>query len=544
MKRFLTTLLVLVSGAALFCTCAGPSDRGTEPAAGSLVEVVAQGRSKVLAVAFDRYARGTQELPIGVFDSGIGGLTVLAAILQLDAFNNVTHQPGADGRPDFESERFVYFGDQANMPYGDYPSVQKTGFLRELVLRDAVFLLGRRYWPSATAPGPRDDKAPVKAMVIACNTATAYGLETITAAVKKWQLPVPVIGIVEVGAGGAVRAIAAQNGKGAVAVLATVGTCQSEGYLRAIERQANQANIRPPRVIQQGCHGLASAIEGDPSYLRSRGATTTVDYRGPAVGSPAAPIDPGMVAQYAFEPAGLLGQFEQPATWRLNSVDNYIRYHCVSLLESYRRSGNAEPISTVILGCTHFPFYQDEIASSFERLRNFRASDGAEPYKSLLVEKPLFLDPAELTAKHLYETLAQARLLIEKPGESALVVDEFYLSVPNTSLPGVKLAEGGGFTYDYKYGREPGHFEWEYVKCVPMSRANLAPAAREMIQAKMPVVWNRLVAFSQKSPRTRDLSSLEQFGVPPLGGKDQSDPRKRGTPNESNANHGPGRRDE
>ena len=84
-------------------------------------------------------------LPIGVFDSGIGGLTVLEAILTLDTFNNRTLQPGADGVPDFAGERFVYFGDQANMPYGNYPQKGREIFLRELIVKDAVFLLGRRY---------------------------------------------------------------------------------------------------------------------------------------------------------------------------------------------------------------------------------------------------------------------------------------------------------------------------------------------------------------------------------------------------------------
>src|SRR5258708_5321342 len=50
-------------------------------------------------------------LPIGVFDSGIGGLTVMESILTLDAFDNRTSQPGADGVPDFAGERFIYFGD-------------------------------------------------------------------------------------------------------------------------------------------------------------------------------------------------------------------------------------------------------------------------------------------------------------------------------------------------------------------------------------------------------------------------------------------------
>lgn len=504
MKRYLITLFVLISGLVLLSTCAGPGDRGARQS-GSLVDVVSRGQSQVLAVSFDRYATGTQELPIGVFDSGIGGLTVLAAILQLDAFNNATHQPGPDGRPDFESERFLYLGDQANMPYGDYPSAGKTEFLRELILRDVVFLLGERYWPSAAAPAPRHDKPPVKAIVIACNTATAYGLESIAAALAQWQLPVPLIGIVEVGADGAIRAIAAQNGKGTVAVLATVGTCESGGYVRAIARKADEAGIKPPRVIQQGCLGLASAVEGDPSYVRSAWTAAAADYRGPAMNSKAAPIDPALLRQYAFEPRGLLGDLTRPATWRLNSVENYIRYHSASLLESYRRSGDSEPISAVILGCTHFPFYEQEIAASLARLRGFHEPNGAEPYRNLILENPSFIDPAELTAKQLYETLARAGLLQERRDESAVSVDEFYISVPNPSLPGVKLAEGGGFTYEYKYGRDPGRLGWEYVRCVPMSNANLSRDVRETIRVKMPAVWDRLVMFSRRSPRTRDL---------------------------------------
>ena len=84
-------------------------------------------------------------------------------------------------------------------------------------------------------------------------------------------------------------------------------------------------------------------------------------------------------------------------------------------------------------------------------------------------------------------------------------MDEFYISMPNASLPGVKLADSGGFTYEYKYGRVPGNFDLEYVRRVPMSSVNLSLAVRQNIKTTMPVVWNRLVAFSRKSPRTRDL---------------------------------------
>ncbi|MHC4544262.1 MAG: glutamate racemase [Planctomycetota bacterium] len=508
MKKNISILLVLLFSSILLTTCTRRSEQANEHGTPSLVELVKQGESELFKVPFDRYEADTKGLPIGVFDSGIGGLTVLTAILELDAFNNLTHEPAPDGRPDFENERFVYLGDQANMPYGNYPSEQKVDFLRELIIKDVVFLLGSRYWLSAASQIPNHDKPPVKAIVIACNTATAYGLQTVSDALNKhWELPVHLVGVVEAGADGAIQTINQQGKRGAVAVLATVGTCRSEGYVRAITKSAGQAGIEPPAVIQQGCLGLAGAIEADPSYITSPDAAATVDYRGPAVGNKTAPIDPALSAQYSFDTKGLLGNLDSPVTLQLNSVENYIRYHTTSLVERYRKKGGPEPISTVILGCTHFPYQMDSIATSFGRLRSFRKSNGDEPYKSMIFEKLSFIDPAALTATHLYKALADAGLLINKADESILTTDEFYISVPNTSLAGAKLAANGGFTYEYKYGRVPGNFAVEYVKRVPMSSANLSDTIRHSIKTRTPEVWKRLARFSRKSPRTMGLSA-------------------------------------
>ncbi|MHC4626606.1 MAG: glutamate racemase, partial [Planctomycetota bacterium] len=414
MSKYFIAFTVLISGSAVLSTCAEGDDRAIRQKTPSFVDTVEHGKSEFFTVPFDGYKAEMKELPIGVFDSGIGGLTVLSAILELDVFDNVTGESGPDGRPDFENERFVYLGDQANMPYGNYPSEQKADFLRELILKDVVFLLGERYWPSAAAQMARHDKPPVKAIVIACNTATAYGLEAVSAALKQWQLSVDVVGIVDAGAAGAIRAITGHDNKGVIAVLATVGTCKSEGYVRAIAKHADRAGAMQPKVIQQGCLGLAGAIEGDPSYIIPVKAAQAADYRGPAVGNQIAPVDPGLFAQYDFEAEGFLGDIGLPSTWRLNSVENYIRYHAATLLERHRLSRNSEPISTVVLGCTHFPYYTETIAESLERLRDFRRPNGDQPYRSLIFEQPSFIDPAELTARQLYENLAASGLLIDK----------------------------------------------------------------------------------------------------------------------------------
>ena len=127
------------------------------------------------------YPQANKNLPIGVFDSGTGGLTVLDAVVNFDQHDNETHDVATrgDGVRDFVGEHFVYLADSANMPYGLYPQQRRTDLLREHVIKDAQFLLGNKYYRSAVAEKYQTDKSPVKAIVIACNTATAYGKEDI-----------------------------------------------------------------------------------------------------------------------------------------------------------------------------------------------------------------------------------------------------------------------------------------------------------------------------------------------------------------------------
>jgi glutamate racemase len=130
--------------------------------------------------------------PIGIFDSGLGGLTVAHAIIE--------------GLP---SEATVYFGDTARVPYG--PKSAET--VRRYSLEIMEWLLGQG----------------VKAVVIACNTSTAHGLEVLQSA-----SPVPVIGVIEPGA----RAAVAASGGRPIGVIGTAGTIQSGAYERAIRRLA------------------------------------------------------------------------------------------------------------------------------------------------------------------------------------------------------------------------------------------------------------------------------------------------------------------
>jgi len=130
--------------------------------------------------------------PIGVFDSGVGGLTVLRAL-----------------RERLPLERFVYLGDTARLPYG----TKSAGSIRQYSLQAARLLRERH----------------VKCLVIACNTASAVALD----ALAHEFAPVPVLGVLEPGAAAACRA----TRTGRIAVLATESTVRGGAYQLAIARQ-------------------------------------------------------------------------------------------------------------------------------------------------------------------------------------------------------------------------------------------------------------------------------------------------------------------
>jgi glutamate racemase len=155
--------------------------------------------------------RAPRDLPIGVFDSGVGGLTVLRALKAV-----------------LPHEAFVYLGDTARLPYGTKSPASVVRYATQC----AELLVGRG----------------IKALVVACNTAASAALPALAA-----RYPgLPVVGVIEPGA----RAAVAASGSGRIAVVATEGTIRAGAYIAAIER------LRPgARITGIGCSVFVALAE-------------------------------------------------------------------------------------------------------------------------------------------------------------------------------------------------------------------------------------------------------------------------------------------
>jgi glutamate racemase len=203
--------------------------------------------------------------PIGVFDSGVGGLTVLKAL--------GSELPG---------ETFIYLGDTARLPYGTKSA--------ETVVRYSV----------QSAEKLRD--LGIKALVVACNTASAVGLQ----AIREHMDGIPVIGVIEAGAEAACRA----SKSGHIAVIATEGTVRGGAYQEAIQR------LRPDAKVSARAAQLFVALAEE--------------------GMHEGPIAEG-VARHYLEPI-----FDPPGAV----------------------PGVAAAPDTLVLGCTHFPMLANAIRNT------------------------------------------------------------------------------------------------------------------------------------------------------------------------------------
>jgi glutamate racemase len=161
---------------------------------------------------------------VGVFDSGVGGLSVLQSL-----------------RAEMPTVRFIYVADSAHAPYGERSSEQVS--LRAQRITEALI-----------------HDHGIDALVVACNTATAHAIK----ALRERHPGTPIVGVEP-----ALRPAAAMSRSGHVGVLATRGTVQSERFARLL-REVQASASHPVRFSVQACDGLADSIERQDTVTTRR----------------------------------------------------------------------------------------------------------------------------------------------------------------------------------------------------------------------------------------------------------------------------------
>ena len=451
-------------------------------------------------VEFDEYPAEMRNLPIGIFDSGTGGLTVLEKLLSLDDFDNITGAEGRDSILDFAGEHFIYLADQANMPYGNYEAEGNSDYLKELVLKDALFLMDDDFFTNAIEERPSGTKPRVKIIVVACNTATAFGLDLIRSMLEQSGTGVKVIGVIDAGVSATLDELDIKEGDApfAIGVLATPGTIATGAYERTLRAQIEERGITTPiDIVNQSGYGFAEAVDSDPDYVNPLLFVPSSNYRGPALGEADGSIRQELIKAYNFDFSDnkMLARRNPGggyASLQLNSADNYARYNMVSLLERHRQSGKGTPLRAIILGCTHYPFYLETLNETLAELRDYR-EDGRYPYRDLIADEITFIDPAVYVAIECYNTLRQDGNLAYRITPTKV---DAYISVPSNLLEDTCLTQEGLLTHDFKYGRKPGT-EDQSTKQVPFSLKNLDKNNLQRIEERLPYSYE-LIAPSLK----------------------------------------------
>ena len=478
---------------------------------GDIVNTIINDKNNFYHVDMSNYPSTDTSLPIGVFDSGTGGLTVLKAIVNYDQNQNNSYEKGSDGHLDFDKESFIYLGDQANMPYGNYSKENKVDLLKEHIIKDAQFLMSNKYYSDANDTSVNTDKKPVKALVIACNTATAYGKEYIEEFIKKANSNLKVIGVIDAGVRGTFASIN-KDEDAIIGVLATAGTVASKGYHNTILKMKNElgytGNIE---VYSQGGIGIAEAVDEDPNYFDKNLKTPRKDYKGPGLNGDVQ-IDKTLfnVYNFNFSDSKMLCDTEKSddcSILQINDAENYVRYHLVTLMEQIRLSNTTNKLKSIILGCTHYPYMTNEIDTILKELYSYKGNDGAYLYRNFMTENIKLIDPAVDTAKELHEYLKQEKLF--NPNGN-IKNSEFYISVVNKENLNNSIDEAGRFPYDYKYGRDANEIQ-EYVKVVPFSRENISYDILTRFQKQIPYVYQLMQNFNNTNEKTKNLSEKSKI---------------------------------
>ncbi len=404
---------------------------------------------------YGHYNEDISGLPIGVMDWSLEGYSVVETFLTADCYDNVTGDREPDNIVDFGGENFQVLLDMANGPYYPYIVDGHDDFLQEQVLRNVIFLTGRSYYNLAMDETPMGIKPRVKLVIVASPVADFKVMDDINNFLEATGTGVKALGVMSCGIESMVADIASKK-EVSVAVLFPDGGLKARNYEEALRKAAVDNGFAGKlNVFGQETEGLSQAIKGNMDYIDTAATRLRLNYQGPQIGISYNNIDLALIERYNFNYNGnnLLTKKRPDGSLdiQINSVENYIRYYMVSVIERHRRSGSTTPISKFYLADFRYHSIKDIVDKVISELYNYRR-DGMYLYRNSIDANYKIVDPMECAVRKSYAMLRENDLLAVRGAKSELYS---FITMPSTSLPEGYVTAEGNLVDSVKYSRAP-----------------------------------------------------------------------------------------
>lgn len=458
-------LIGLLAGLFVFSSCAEDSSSVVLP---RIAQRAISDSTFIYYDTFNQYTDDMASLPIGMFDSSVDGIMVMERFLTIDQFDNITGARVSDGIPDFGGENFQFLIDMANGPYIDYIEGGNVDFLKEHLMTNLFFLMGKSFYTLSVDDFKSGQKDRVKAVVSLTNTADYTVGEDFSNFAKESGSNILSVGLMSSAISALFDDISAKS-EVCIGILSSGDDITVREYESAIRKSAGKLNYGGTiKIAGHRAQGLSEAILNDYDYISMLSTSVRSGYKGPDILENIDYVDNMVLGKYHFNTSGngllVRRETDKYMDIQLNSIENYVRYHIVSMVEHHRRSGSKIPISTILLSDYKYSSVKKFIKQTLKDLYDYK-QDGMYLYRTSITSDVKIIDPIECAASDCYLALRKSNNLALRTVRSELVT---YVSVPVLSLSAEDYTSNGMFTDDYRVSRVAGEYKIT-SKVVPFS---------------------------------------------------------------------------
>lgn len=438
---------------------------------------------------FGEYPDKLSSLPLGIIDCSVDGFCVIEKFLGMDSFDNITGEKVPDSIGDFAGENFQIIADAANGPFIGYARHDNRDYQYERLVKDALFLMGGSHYNLSVDNFKSGIKEPVKLIVYASDFSDLEGTSVLNEFLNRTGTGVKAIGVLESGIRDMVDGFAGQDNV-CVGILYPSGALSSREYESEVRTVAEKCGFNGIlQIYNQEAVGLSDALREDTLYVLPSAKSVRNSYSGPVLGVSYNNIDVSLLDRYRFkmeDHALLLKRHNGAYTdMQLNSVENYVRYHLVSMVERHRRSGSRVPISAILLVDYRYEEVLDIMAQVISELYDYKR-DGMYLYRNSLSRDFRFILPIESAAVAAYSILRTDGHLALSGTKSEL---RPFITWPSSGLNPEYTDSTGRLTDEFKYGRAAGT-EDIYTKELPFAPRYVDAKTMMFIENNNPLTYS------------------------------------------------------